>query len=145
MPDDAPAPDDADAPERDPWADDPWKDDPWKNDAWARDRWKEADWGTPAVPPGEAEAPKRKPGLAGWNASMMEAGPYLGLGLQSAFAMAFFVGLGYLVDRGLGSRPWGMIVGAVLGIVAVITLLVRLANQANAAARERRKQAGKRS
>ena len=141
MPDDMP--DDPGPPERDSWADDPWT-----NDAWTRDRWKEADWGKPAVPPGEGKASKRRPGLAGWNASMMEAGPYLSLGLQTAFSMAFFVGLGYLVDRWLGSEPWGLLVGAALGMVAVISLLVRLANRANAEARtdrqEKKRRQGKR-
>jgi F0F1-type ATP synthase assembly protein I len=70
---------------------------------------------------------------------MVAAGPYLTLGLQSAFAMAFFVGLGYLVDGWLGSRPWGIIVGAALGMVGVITLLVRLSNQANAESAARRR------
>jgi hypothetical protein len=117
-----------DAQERDDWDDDPWK----------RDPWKEADWGKPAAPPGEVPPGPKRGAMAQWNVGMMEAGPYLGLGLQSAFAMAFFVGLGYLVDGWLGSRPWGIVVGAVLGMVGVLALLVRLSKRANAEARARK-------
>jgi len=132
-----------------PPPDDPTSDDPapdaWDDDPWKRDPWKEADWGKPAAPPGEVP-PRAKgdDGLAAWNRDMVEAGPYLTLGLQSAFAMAFFVGLGYLVDTWLGSRPWGLIVGAVLGMVGVITLLVRVSNRANAEAAARRRAAKER-
>ena len=134
------------APEEGDGADPPdaWDKDPWKQDTWKRDAWKEANWGKPAAPPGEVTGGQKQGGLAEWNAGMMEAGPYLGLGLQSAFAMAFFVGLGYLVDGWLGSRPWGIVVGAVLGMVGVIMLLVRLSNQANAASRARRQAKGPR-
>jgi hypothetical protein len=120
-------------------AQDAWDDDPWERDDWKRDPWKEADWGKPAAPPGEVPPGRKRGGLGAWNASMMEAGPYLSLGLQSAFAMAFFVGLGYLVDGWLGSRPWGIIVGAVLGMVGVMMLLVRLSNRANAETAARRR------
>lgn len=130
MPDADPLPGDPSASERDGWDNDPWKD-----DAWKRDRWKEQDWGKSATPDGGGKGPQRKPGLAGWNTSMMEAGPYLSLGLQTAFSMVFFVGIGYLIDGWLGSKPWGIIIGALLGMVGVISLLVRLSNQANAQAR----------
>lgn len=113
--------------------------DPWEHDDWKRDPWKEADWGKPAAPPGEIPKGTRGSGLASWNRDMVEAGPYLTLGLQLAFGMAFFVGLGYLADGWLGSRPWGIIVGAILGMIGGITLLVRLSNQANAAAAARRR------
>lgn len=120
-------------------APDAWDNDPWARDDWKRDRWKEADWGKPAAPPGEVPKGDRSGGLAGWNREMVEAGPYLTLGLQSAFTMAFFVGLGYLVDRWLGTRPWGLVVGAVLGMIGMLTLLVRVSNQANAASAARRR------
>ena len=112
--------------------------DPWDNDPWKRDAWKEADWGEPAKPAPEGGRRSAGPGITSWSGSMIEAGPYLTLGLQSAFAMAFFVGIGYLVDGWLGSRPWGMIVGAAVGMVGVITLLTRLAKQANAESAARR-------
>ncbi|MDX1420306.1 MAG: AtpZ/AtpI family protein [Rubricoccaceae bacterium] len=132
-----PPPDEHGGPDPDVWGEDPWDRDDWK-----RDPWKEADWGKPAVPPGEGRPRPSGSGLANWNREMVEAGPYLTLGLQSAFGMAFFVGLGYVADQALGTRPWGIIAGAVLGMVAVISLLVRLSNQANAEAAARRTEKG---
>lgn len=140
MPDDPSAPED---PARDGTEDDPWADDPWADDAWSRDPWKHADWGKPAAPPGEVPEGPRERGLAAYNAGMIAAGPYLTLGLQIAFGMAFFVGLGYVLDQALDSTPWGMIGGAVLGMVAVFTLVLRLARQADA--RQRADRAADRS
>ncbi|MDQ7039714.1 MAG: AtpZ/AtpI family protein [Rhodothermus sp.] len=55
--------------------------------------------------------------------SMQEAlralAPYIGLGLQLALGMAFFVVGGYLLDRRLGTFPWLTLLGIVLGLVAV--------------------------
>ncbi|WP_072715974.1 AtpZ/AtpI family protein [Rhodothermus profundi] len=73
----------------------------------------------------------------GVGASMQEAlralGPYLGLGLQLALGMAFFVLGGYVLDRWLRTLPWLTLVGAVLGLVAVVAKLwqvnVRLQQQ----------------
>ncbi|SHK86016.1 Putative F0F1-ATPase subunit Ca2+/Mg2+ transporter [Rhodothermus profundi] len=60
-------------------------------------------------------------------------GPYLGLGLQLALGMAFFVLGGYVLDRWLRTLPWLTLVGAVLGLVAVVAKLwqvnVRLQQQ----------------
>lgn len=141
-PGDPPPPSSSDEPDEDAW-----ENDSWDRDDWKRDPWKEADWGKPAAPAGEArtgpDSPKES-GLASWNREMVEAGPYLTLGLQSAFGMAFFVGLGYLADSKLGTRPWGIILGAVLGMIAVISLLVRMSNQANAEMAARRERDAKR-
>ena len=120
-----------------PPADD-WDRDAWASDAWKQDAWKKDDWGKPAAPPRDGTVGPKKRGLAAYNAGMVEAGPYLTLGLQIAFAMAFFVGLGYAVDRWLGSVPWGMIAGATLGMIAVFTLIIQMARQADAAQRARR-------
>ena len=125
------SPDDTSAPtprEQDAWADDPWK----------RDDWKNADWGKPAAPPSDAPTGPRKRGLAAYNAGMIEAGPYLTFGLQIAFSMVFFVGLGYVLDRFLGSTPWGMVGGAAIGMVAVFTLIARMAREADAKQRAKR-------
>jgi F0F1-type ATP synthase assembly protein I len=45
--------------------------------------------------------------------------------------MALFTGAGYLVDRWLGTRPWGINLGATLAFVGIIALVVRLGNTAN--------------
>lgn len=121
-------------------APDAWDHDEWKeNDAWARDDWKNADWGKPAASSAKPSSAPRRGGLASYGKGMLEAGPYLSLGTQIAFGMALFVGMGYVVDRWLESRPWGMIFGAVLGLVAVFTLVVRMARVGDAKQREKRR------
>jgi F0F1-type ATP synthase assembly protein I len=107
----------------DPWGDKP---DPWQE---ADQRWER--WGEDEEAPA-ASLPRRGPRTDPDNAAeayargMVEAGPYLGLGLQIAGAMALFTGGGYLLDRWLGTRPWGMILGAALAFVGIMTLVVRL-------------------
>ena len=64
--------------------------------------------------------------------AMRAAAPYLGLGLQIMFSMAFFAGMGYLADGWLGISPWGLIAGCVLGMVSVFALLFKLVGQMNA-------------
>ena len=61
---------------------------------------------------------------------MQAAGPYLGLGAQIAASMALFCGVGYVVDRWLGTSPWGILVGAMLGMVGIVALLVRISREA---------------
>ena len=60
---------------------------------------------------------------------MRQAGTHLGLGLQIGVSMAFFVGLGVLVDRWLGTTPWGVVVGASLGMVGIMVLVLRTARE----------------
>ena len=70
--------------------------------------------------------------------AMQEAGPFIGLGLQVAGGLLFFVGLGYLADGYFGTTPWGMVVGAVLGMTGVLALLIRIANEATAQSKARK-------
>ena len=69
---------------------------------------------------------------------MQEAGPYLGLGVQIAASMTFFAGGGYALDRWLGTSPWGILIGALLGMVGIIVLIVRIAREADAESRRKR-------
>ena len=116
----------------------------------APDRWAEADaawdakWSeedqpdsgeAPVLPPGKEYRPVRPTTASmsdAYGDGMREAGPYLGLGLQIGGSMALFVGLGYVADQWLGTSPWGVLVGAALGMVGIVALVVRLANEANA-------------
>lgn len=70
--------------------------------------------------------------------TLKEVAPYLGLGLQIGATMAFFVGAGYLVDQWLGTDPWMVVVGAVLGMTALIVQLVQISNRLNEESRKRR-------
>lgn len=61
-----------------------------------------------------------------WQTGFREAAPYLSLGFQLAATMLVAIGGGYLLDEWLGTLPWFLIGGAVLGMVSVIVQLVRL-------------------
>jgi ATP synthase protein I len=131
--------------------DEPWPDEP---DAFeeADRRWEER-W---ADEPEEEEASEEPPGALprsgplppapnaaeAYHAGMREAGPYLGLGMQIAGAMALFTGGGYVLDRTLGTSPWGVVGGAALALAAVVATVVRVANQANAEAKRKRAERG---
>ena len=53
----------------------------------------------------------------------------MGLGMQMVLTMVLFAGGGYYLDRWLGTAPWLLLAGALLGMVSVFTYLIRLANQ----------------
>lgn len=50
-------------------------------------------------------------------------------GLELVGVLLVMIGLGYLIDRWLGSRPWGMLIGAVVGIVGGLYKTTREAMQ----------------
>ena len=119
-------------PPDDPFADKP---DRWERDdrAW-RAKWSDKDpddEGYAAPPPGTYTPGGSSPDEVrdAYNEGMRGAGPYLGLGVQIGGAMAFFVGLGVLVDRWLGTSPWGVVAGAALGMVGVVFLVLRIAGE----------------
>ena len=72
--------------------------------------------------------PERRPPTS-WQESLRDVYPYLGLGMQIALSLVFFVGVGYLLDRWLGTMPWLLIAGALLGMVALFVQVVRVSNQ----------------
>ena len=59
--------------------------------------------------------------------------------MQIAFGMVLFVGIGYAVDQWLVSTPWGMILGAVLGMVAIFVFIIRVAREADSNEKAKRK------
>lgn len=81
---------------------------------------------------------KRKP-AGDWRQGLMEASPYLGLGLQLAVAMVFFTGAGYLLDRWLGTLPWLTVAGAAMGMVGVFYQIVRVSSELNRENRSRKR------
>ena len=120
---------DADAggtdPDRDTWEDD-----------WDRDDWKHEDWGVPAAESKPIDPNAKSGGTTSYHKGIVEAAPYLTLGLQIAFGMLFFVGVGYVVDGWLEISPWGLVVGASLGMVGVFTLIVRISREAEEESRK---------
>ncbi|WP_189426336.1 AtpZ/AtpI family protein [Devosia pacifica] len=59
-----------------------------------------------------------------------------GLRIGSEFVAAILVGagLGYLIDLGLGSSPWGMLILFAMGFAAGILNVIRAVTEMNAAA-----------
>ena len=89
------------------------------------------------------DATKRTSTASDWRASMKQAEPYLGMGMQMALSMTLFVFAGYGLDNWLGTSPWFLIGGALLGVFAVFALIFRLTAQLTA--RDRAAKAKKRS
>ena len=52
----------------------------------------------------------------------------LRIGLELVVAVGFGTGLGWLIDKGLGSRPWAMLVGLLLGFAAGLLNVWRAMN-----------------
>lgn len=58
-----------------------------------------------------------------------KAGFAYAAGLTLFAMVAAFTGLGYLVDTWLGSQPWGLVGGIVLGSAAGLFQFVRLSSR----------------
>ena len=52
----------------------------------------------------------------------------LRIGLELVVAVGFGTGLGWLIDQGLGSRPWAMLVGLLMGFAAGLLNVWRAMN-----------------
>lgn len=50
---------------------------------------------------------------------------FSGIGIEFAAAVAGFALVGYWIDRRYGSSPWGVLIGAVLGLLGGTYNLVR--------------------
>lgn len=82
-----------------------------------------------ARPDGEDDPPERRPpsgGVADWMKALRDVAPYLDLGWRLAGAAAFPPLIGYAVDAWLGTLPWGVLVGAGVGLVTAGVQLRRL-------------------
>lgn len=52
---------------------------------------------------------------------------YAGLGIELAAAVGLLSLLGWWIDGRFGTAPWGLVVGAVVGLVAGMANLLRVA------------------
>lgn len=52
---------------------------------------------------------------------------YMGLGLELAAGVAGLALLGHWIDRHFGSAPWGLLAGAVIGLLGGMYNLIRAA------------------
>ena len=57
-------------------------------------------------------------GKGDWTSALREAAPYLGIGTSFAASVLLGLGLGYWLDRRLGTSPWLFLIGAALGLLA---------------------------
>lgn len=69
---------------------------------------------------------QRGPDWSAWIATLRDVSPYLDLGWRLMGAAAFPAIIGYGVDVGLGTNPWGVLVGGALGLAAAAVQLMRL-------------------
>jgi F0F1-type ATP synthase assembly protein I len=56
---------------------------------------------------------------------------YMGIGLQIAVSFVFFVFLGYWADGKLGTSPFLLLAGVVLGMAGMSLVLMKVVRQAN--------------
>ena len=76
-----------------------------------------------------SEPPERRPrsgGLSDWLEALRDVAPYLDLGWRLAGATAFPPLIGYAIDVWLGTLPWGVLVGAGVGLASAGVQLRRL-------------------
>ena len=86
------------------------------------------------------DAPNDKASSGSWQESFRDVAPYIGLGTQMVITMMIFVGAGYFLDQRLGTTPWLLLAGTLLGMVVVFIYLVRIVGQLNKKADERQQQ-----
>jgi F0F1-type ATP synthase assembly protein I len=67
----------------------------------------------------------RKESGSDWTRAVREAAPYLGLGSSLAALVLVGLGAGYWLDGRLGTRPWLLLLGGVLGIAMALLELYR--------------------
>ena len=78
-----------------------------------------------------------------WLKAFGETRSYMHLGLQAGLSIAFYAGLGVLVDKWLDTIPWFTLIGSGLGLFAMFYLFHRLTRKMNAASTARLEQARK--
>jgi len=61
--------------------------------------------------------PGGRPGPAGkWGTALRDSAPLIGIGSTLAGTVLLGLGVGYWLDRRLGTEPWFLFAGGVLGI-----------------------------
>ena len=61
---------------------------------------------------------------------------YMGLGIQAGISVAFYLGVGLLLDKWLGTLPWLTLVGAFVGIIGMFYLFVRMNKELDESSRQ---------
>jgi F0F1-type ATP synthase assembly protein I len=68
-------------------------------------------------PDGNTPAPEKE-GSGGWQRSLRDSAPYLGIGSSLAFTVLLCLWIGHTLDKKFGTEPRYFLVGAVVGVVA---------------------------
>ena len=67
----------------------------------------------------DGKSPERQDaGDEGWQRSLRDTAPYLGIGSSLAFTVLLCLGVGHWLDKRFGTEPRYFLVGAVVGGVA---------------------------
>jgi len=74
-----------------------------------------------------SDAPRREEGRPAFHRYLREAGPYLDASWTMTAALLLGLGLGWWLDRKLGTGPWLMLGGILLGIVVGMYGIARVA------------------
>ena len=61
---------------------------------------------------------------------------YVGIGIQAGASVAFYLGVGLLLDKWLGTLPWLTLLGAFVGIFAMFALFVRMNRELDKSSRQ---------
>jgi F0F1-type ATP synthase assembly protein I len=69
----------------------------------------------PSQPSPDGKTPESEGG-GGWQRSLRDSAPYLGIGSSLAFTVLLCLWLGHWLDKKLGTEPRYFLVGAVVGI-----------------------------
>ena len=86
----------------------------------------------PSASDDEADRPgKRRDagGLSDWLEALRDVAPYLDLGWRLAGAASFPPLIGYAIDVWLGTLPWGVLIGAAVGLASAGVQLRRLQSE----------------
>lgn len=76
--------------------------------------------------------PQKSSDSPGWFGSLGGAQKYLGIGIQAGASVAFYLGIGLLLDKWLGTFPWLTLVGIFVGIAGMTALFIRMNKELDA-------------
>ena len=86
--------------------------------------------------PAEEETSEKE--SSNWISGMGGDQKYMSLGIQAGVSVAFYLGVGLLLDNWLGTLPWLTLVGAAIGIVGMFYLFIRMNRDLNESSDKRR-------
>jgi F0F1-type ATP synthase assembly protein I len=65
---------------------------------------------------------------------------YIGIGIQAGVSVAFYLGIGLLLDTWLSTFPWLTLAGILVGIAGMTALFIRMYRDLNAQSKWEAKQ-----